>query len=152
MEYSELIKLANNYVKEEKTSFTSPTAVMDFLKPLLINEDQEKVILLALNAKNHVIDSECIFIGGFNSCTADPRVIFSKALKKNASKITIAHNHPSGSTKPSLEDFEITKKLFKCGEILGVEFLDHIIVGYKNPSALSLKENNIELFLPTNNK
>lgn len=88
--------------------------------------EQFKIILL--NRSNACIGIADISRGGVSACVVDPKIIFSIALKTLASGIILAHNHPSGNTKPSEADIELTKKLSKGGKYLEINILDHLIV------------------------
>jgi len=92
----------------------------------------EEFIILCLNNANKVLGYYKISTGGFNSTIVDPKVVFTVALKSGASNIIAIHNHPSGSSQPSLSDKETTKKLKSAGNILDIELLDHIIIFDKN--------------------
>lgn len=110
-----------NYVMEE----------MRFLR-------QEHFVCLYLNTKNQVIHKQTIFIGSLNSSIVHPREVFREALRRSAASIICLHNHPSGDPTPSREDIEVTKRLSECGKLIGIEVLDHIIIGDKR--YVSLKE------------
>lgn len=86
-----------------------------------------KVVLL--NTKNEIISDINISIGSLNYSIVHPREVFTEAIKKSANSIILMHNHPSGNPNPSLEDINVTKRLRKSGEILGIEVLDHVIIG-----------------------
>ena len=76
-------------------------------------------------------EHETIFIGSLNASIIHPREIFQVALEEGAAAVILLHNHPSGNPNPSDDDIAITKQLVKAGEILGIEVLDHIIIGNK---------------------
>lgn len=115
---------------------------------LLVNQmqhyQQEKLIALFLNTKNYVIKQKIVFIGTVNSSVAHPREIFREAVKYPTARIIIAHNHPSGDPSPSPADLIFTKRLISCGEIMGVEILDHIIVAGERYISL---QDTTDLFL-----
>jgi len=92
----------------------------------------EEMILLLLNRQNQVIGYYKISSGGTASSICDVKVIFSIALKGNASGIILAHNHPSGNLKPSQADINMTDKIKNAGKILDIELLDHIIITSEN--------------------
>jgi len=95
------------------------------------NEDREFFIVLGLNAKNKVIYREVCSIGTLNCSLVAPREVFKKAIMLSCNAIILAHNHPSGDYTPSDEDVKVTKTIKKCGELLGIKLLDHIIMGEK---------------------
>lgn len=123
-------------VNKRETITSTRTAGEIFLK-LLVNEPQEVLTVAVLNTKNEILDIKQIFKGTLNSSVAHPREIFAYAVEYRASRIIIAHNHPSGDTTPSKADLEFTKRIITCGELMGIECLDHIIVGH---DYLSLRE------------
>lgn len=108
----------------------------------LLNEmkdlHQEHLVTLFLNTKNEIIKKRTIFIGTVNSSVAHPREIFKEAVKYPTARIIIAHNHPSGDTEPSQADLLFTKRMISCGEMMGIELLDHLIIGHGE--YLSLRE------------
>lgn len=114
---------------EEKIQITSPQDVANFMMGKMEHLTQEKFIVLFLNSKNVIIKQKTIFIGTLNSSVIHPREIFSEAIKCASNAIVVLHNHPSGDTTPSKEDIRATNRLRECGEILGIDLLDHIIIG-----------------------
>ncbi|WP_025730002.1 RadC family protein [Atopobacter phocae] len=107
---------------------TAEDAGKHFIK-MLSNAHQEKLVALFLNTKNQVLTEKIIFTGGLNSSIAHPREIFREAVKESAASLLIAHNHPSGDTTPSEADIMFTKRMVECGELMGIEVLDHLIIG-----------------------
>lgn len=99
---------------------------------------QEHVVALYLNTKNEIIKKKTIFIGSLNSSVAHPREIFREAVRFSAARIILGHNHPSGNPDPSEADLVFTKRMVECGDMMGIELLDHFIIG--NKTYLSLKE------------
>ncbi|MFJ7974747.1 DNA repair protein RadC [Peribacillus sp. NPDC096379] len=99
---------------------------------------QEHFITLYLNTKNQVLHKQTIFIGSLNASIVHPREVFKEAFRRSAASIICLHNHPSGDPSPSREDIEVTKRLVECGKIIGIELLDHIIIG--EHKFVSLKE------------
>ncbi|NFR86247.1 JAB domain-containing protein [Clostridium botulinum] len=99
---------------------------------------QEILKVIFLNTKNIVIGIKDVFKGSLNTSIVHPREIFKEAVNKSSAKIIISHNHPSGDPTPSKEDINITLRIKECGEIMGIQLLDHIIIG-KN-GFISLKE------------
>lgn len=107
----------------------------DFMR--IHEEPEEYMYMICMNTKNKVIGVFELSHGTVNASLVSPREAFQKALLANAVSVIFMHNHPSGDPKPSREDVEVTKRLSEAGKILGVEVLDHIIVG---DSYSSLKE------------
>ncbi|MGE7779516.1 RadC family protein [Peribacillus sp. NPDC097264] len=99
---------------------------------------QEHFVCLYLNTKNQVLHKRTVFIGSLNASIVHPREVFKEAFRRSAASIICLHNHPSGDPSPSREDIEVTKRLVECGKIMGIEVLDHIIIG--EHKYVSLKE------------
>ncbi|TCP32236.1 DNA replication and repair protein RadC [Scopulibacillus darangshiensis] len=102
---------------------------------------QEHFVCLYLNTKNQVLHQQTVFIGSLNASIVHPREVFKEAFRRSAASIICFHNHPSGDPAPSREDIEVTKRLVECGKMLGIDVLDHIIIG--DQSFVSLKEKGI---------
>lgn len=100
-------------------------------------EPEEYMYMICMNTKNRIIGVFEISHGTVNASLVNPREAFQKALLANAVSVIFMHNHPSGDSTASREDIEVTKRLSEAGRIIGVEVLDHIIVG---DSYSSLKE------------
>ncbi len=92
-----------------------------------LNKEVFKTILL--NSKNEIICDIEVSIGTLNASLVHPREVFREAIKRSSNKIILMHNHPSGNIQPSNEDKNITSRLVKCGELIGIEVIDHIIIG-----------------------
>ena len=97
--------------------------------------------LLLLDTKSHLIGETDISKGTVNSAVISPRELFVEALQKDAVSIILLHNHPSGDPTPSREDVFVTKKVYEAGQMIGVELLDHIIIG--NNCYCSMREQGI---------
>lgn len=102
--------------------------LMSFLK----EEDRENFYILHLNAKNIILGKELISVGSLTNSIIHPREVFKGAILNNSASIICVHNHPSGDPTPSGEDIQITRRLQKSGELLGIKILDHIIIGRDN--------------------
>jgi len=110
-------------------TMTQPGDVVNLLRNFLEGADRESFVAIYLNAKNEPNAIHVVSIGALDRCHVHPREVFKAAILANSSCIILAHNHPSGNPSPSREDIEMTSRLKKAGEILGVEVLDHVIVG-----------------------
>ena len=100
-------------------------------------ESEEHMYMICMNVKNKVIGIFEISHGTVNASLVTPREVFQKALLANAVSIILMHNHPSGDATPSREDINVTKRLHEAGALIGIDVLDHIIIG---DSYASLKE------------
>lgn len=105
---------------------------------LATDAKQEEFHIITLDTKNQVIDTHQITVGTLDSSLVHPREVFRAAIKDAASSIILTHNHPSGDPTPSHEDLVVTERLTECGTTLGIEVLDHIVLG--NPDAISIRE------------
>jgi len=103
--------------------------VANLLMEELRYEKREIVKLIILNAKNIVLRILDISYGGTNSAIVEPKEVLLEAIKMQAPKIILVHNHPSGDPNPSKEDYKITDRLYDCAELMGIKLLDHIIIG-----------------------
>lgn len=137
----ELGKRVLKQMPQAKYSIHSPADAANYIIDDIKFLKQEHFIILLLDTKNQVISKETISIGTLNSSIVHPREVFKPAIKKSISAIILAHNHPSGDPTPSREDIEITKRLIKAGEILGIDVLDHIVIG--DSKYISFKEEGL---------
>jgi len=94
--------------------------------------DREHFAVILLDSKNAVISVEKVSVGTVNSSIVHPREVMKPALEKSATSIILVHNHPTGSVSPSREDVAITRRFEKCGRILGIDVIDHLIIGDGN--------------------
>lgn len=95
----------------------------------LRNEKKEKFFIVLLNTKQIIIREELISIGSLNFTIVHPREVFHTAIREAASSLVLIHNHPTGDPQPSKEDLAVTKRLMEVGRVVGIEILDHIIIG-----------------------
>ncbi len=121
---------------------SSPKDAATLGKHFLQYADREKVIACCLDTKNQPISMSVISMGSLNSSLVHPREVFKVAILSNAASIILYHNHPSGDVSPSSEDIKITNRIKEAGKIMGIELLDHIIIGTDN-NYCSLKEKDV---------
>ena len=134
-------ELGKRLLQDKKSCLIlSPKEVWEELKDIRDNK-KEHFVIFFLDSRNQEIKREIISVGSLNANLVHPREVFEPAIRYLASHIIIAHNHPSGDTEPSQEDFEITKRLSEAGKILGIEIIDHVIVA--KDKFLSFKEKNL---------
>jgi DNA repair protein RadC len=116
----------------EKIHLSCPQDVADFLMPRLRYAAKEQFVVILLNNKNKVIGTEVVYEGSLSSSGVHPREVFAPAILHHAAAIMVAHNHPSGDPKPSIEDEEVTRLLLRSGKVLGIPMIDHVIIGDGN--------------------
>ncbi len=107
----------------------SVEAAAAVLRPLLLDKQKEHVIVLLLDNRHRLIRTSPIAIGSLSASLVHPRELFKEAIAASAAAVIVAHNHPSGDPAPSAHDVELTKRLAEAGALLGIEVVDHLIVG-----------------------
>ena len=125
----ELARRLEMFDSSSKFKINSPEDVYRRLYPTMRESKKEHFVELCLDTKNQIIREDTISIGSLNANVVHPREVFRTALIESAAHIIVAHNHPSGDPTPSREDIEITKKLVETGKIMGIDVLDHVIIG-----------------------
>ena len=137
------LKMIKEDTVEYSTTIKSPDDVTALAREVLEMHEmaEENFIILCLNARNKITGIHTISIGSLNASIVHPREVFKAALLNNANGIICLHNHPSGDPKPSKNDAEITHRLINAGNILGINVLDHIIIG--DNKYMSFKEQGI---------
>jgi DNA repair protein RadC len=124
----ELGRRRKESLQKERLRVTSSEVAFEILRPLLSDIRHEEFYILLLDKSNHVLKVEQISKGGVDATIADGKIIFHLALSNLASGIILAHNHPSGNLKASMEDQKLTKKLAEFGQMVGIHILDHLII------------------------
>lgn len=122
-------------IKEQQFEYnqkiTSTVGLVNFMTNVLKinNEAQEVTYLLSLNNKNQLVSFTEIARGGLDMCNLSQNQIFKTVLLSNSNKFILVHNHPTGDPTPSKSDIETTKRILNSCKILGIEFLDHLVIG-----------------------
>ena len=109
--------------------FRSSADAARMLATYLADVDREHFVVCMLDQKNHVIGIHTVSMGSLTASIVHPREVFKAAILANAATILCGHNHPSGDTQPSLEDRAMTQRLAEAGKLLGINVVDHIIIG-----------------------
>ncbi|MFL0363152.1 DNA repair protein RadC [Pseudobacillus sp. 179-B 2D1 NHS] len=122
---------------EKRFTIRSPQDAYDYLKDMQYLT-QEHFVVLGLNTKNEILFRETVFVGSLNSSIVHPRETFKHLIRRSCASAIVAHNHPTGNPAPSREDIDVTKRLAEVGKVVGIEVLDHLIVGAEK--YVSLKE------------
>jgi len=125
-----------------KPVISTPRDVFDYCWPLLRGSDRERFCTLALGTKNHLLKMQEVSVGSLNASIVHPRELFKFAVRASAASIVVVHNHPSGDPTPSGADIQLTHRLTKAGDLLGIELLDHVIIGDGGDFS-SLKESGL---------
>ncbi|KUK35755.1 MAG: DNA repair protein RadC [Thermacetogenium phaeum] len=112
-----------------KPVIRSPQEASNLVMEEMCYLDREHFRVILLNTKNRVLGVETVSIGSLNSSLVHPREVFKSAVQRSAAGVILVHNHPSGDPTPSSEDIEITRRLSDAGRVIGIEVLDHIIIG-----------------------
>ncbi len=124
----ELLK-RHNQAKKPVKKISCAEDVFNLFHERLKDKKEEHFYILMLNTQNYIIGEELISKGTLDASIIHPREVFKPAIKNSAAKIILVHNHPSGDCNPSKEDDEITEKLMKAGDEIGIKVLDGVIVG-----------------------
>jgi len=125
----------------EGISFRDPVTVAEYYMEDLRHLEQETAILVMLNSKGRLIKDMVLSKGTVRASMISPREIFIEAVRNQAVSIILLHNHPSGIPDPSEEDIRLTERVRRAGSMLGIELLDHIIIG--DCQAVSMREQGI---------
>jgi len=124
--------------RPDRLSIRSPADAGRLLMEEMRYLDREHFKIVMLNTKNQVLGIELIFVGSLNTSVVHPREIFKACIRRSAAAVILAHNHPSGDPTPSPDDVEVTNRLVSAGRLLGIDVLDHLIIGERK--YISLRE------------
>jgi len=134
-------RLEDYSVARDKPLVKTPDDVVGVVRSRLKGKQKEHFLALLLDTRNQLIKVSEISIGSLDTSVVHPREVFKEAISASAASVIFAHNHPSGDPEASEDDIELTKRLAKAGEIVGIDVLDHIIIGDKK--YLSLKREGL---------
>jgi DNA repair protein RadC len=137
----ELGQRISRMMPEDRHAIRSPDDAACYVMDELRFLQQEHFICLYLNTKYRVIDKKCIFKGSLNTSVVHPREIFHEAIRCSAAAIICVHNHPSGDPTPSTEDLLVTERLVEVGKLVGIDVVDHLIIG--DQTYFSMKEKGL---------
>ncbi len=124
----ELSVILYRHNSEKKKKLNSSQKAADYLIPLISGRDTEAFMILFLDNQNNVLNHKIVAEGTINEAAVYPREVMKAAIRRNASSIMLAHNHPGGSKKPSQGDIQVTKRLKEAAETLDIKIIDHIII------------------------
>lgn len=136
----ELTKRIARPINNQKKIIKSPKDIAEMLIPELRYEKREIAKVIILNSRNVVLRMIDISLGGANFACIEPKDVLSEAIKMQAPKIILVHNHPSGDTTPSKGDYKVTDRIYEAADLMGIQLLDHVIIGDDTYQSLLLKE------------
>lgn len=134
-------RIAASAVCKDKQFIRSPGDVSRIVMEEMRFLKQESFNVIMLDAKNRMIKNQTVFIGSLTASLVHPREVFSEAIRRRCASVILVHNHPSGDPTPSEEDIRTTRRLVESGDILGINVVDHIIIG--DSKFTSLKEQGL---------
>jgi DNA repair protein RadC len=126
---------------DARPQITSPLEAANLLMLEMGGLEQEHLRTLLLDTKNRVLASPTIYVGSVNASIIRVSEIFREAVRENATALIVAHNHPSGDPTPSPEDVQVTRSIVEAGSLLGIDVLDHLVIGHQR--FVSLKERGL---------
>lgn len=127
----------NSFLYPER-NVKSPEDAYKLLRDFFLDTDREYFVVVCLDTKNQPTAMNVCHVGSLNASIVHPREVFKPAILSNSASVIVAHNHPSGDPTPSREDVEVTKRLAEAGKIIGIDVLDHMVIGRED--YISLKE------------
>jgi DNA repair protein RadC len=127
--------------EDERPTIHTPGDAAQILMPMLAHREQEYMVVMPLDTRNHMLDVIEVYHGSLNSSMVRVGELFKPALQRNAAAILVAHNHPSTDPTPSPEDISVTRAIVQAGKLLDVSVLDHLVIGLS--SWVSLKEKGL---------
>lgn len=126
---------------DKPRQITSPASAAAILMPDMMLLEQEHMRLILLNTRNEIISTPTLYKGSLNTAVVRVAEVFKDAIRQNAAGLIVSHNHPSGDPAPSPEDIHLTRTIVDAGKLLGIQVLDHIIIGRQR--YVSLKEKGL---------
>lgn len=126
---AELAKRMSVPINEKKIKIKNTRDVANLMMPELRYEKREIVKAIILSSKNVVMRIINISYGGANFACIEPKEVLAEAVRVQAPKIILVHNHPSGDPKPSKDDYRVTDRIYECADIMGIQLLDHVVIG-----------------------
>lgn len=125
----EISRRAATWRSSRRPTISTPEDVIELCACQFRGLDREHFWALALNTKNQLLKMVEVSVGSLNASIVHPRELFKDAVKVSAASMVVVHNHPSGDPTPSGADIQLTRRLVKAGDVLGIEVLDHVVIG-----------------------
>lgn len=140
-------RFTRHRIGESPATIRVPSDTLKVLQSHFRGAENERLVVVALNAKNHVIGTEVVYTGNVSASLVRVAEIFRFPIRLNASGIIIAHNHPTGDPTPSPDDLHLTAEILAASRILDIDLLDHIVVG-EGDSYVSLRDRGVSFERP----
>lgn len=134
-------RVENHAAQESKIIVKTPEDIVNLVKGRLKDKKKEYFLAVLIDTRSQLIRVAEISVGSLDSSIVHPREVFKEAVSGSAASVILVHNHPSGDTEPSEDDIQVTKRLTEAGKVMGIDVLDHIIIG--DNSFLSLKREEL---------
>ena len=125
----EIARRLKDTIPEARPQLLTPDAVHAFIGGRLMGKTREELHVLALNTKGRLLGQGVASRGGVSAAAVRPAEVFREAIVLDATSVIVVHNHPSGDPKPSPQDVEVTRELVEAGRLLGIDVLDHVVIG-----------------------
>lgn len=125
----EMSRRASGWRSDDRPVISTPEDVVQLCWPRLRGSHREHFWALPLSTRNHLLKLVEVSVGSLNASIVHPRELFKEAVRLSAASVVAVHNHPSGDPTPSGADIQLTRRLVKAGDVLGIELLDHVIIG-----------------------
>lgn len=123
-------------------TLSRPEDVAALMAPIFQGLEREVFYCLALNTKNYLKHMFEVSIGSLNASIVHPRELYKEAVRCSAASIIVTHNHPSGDSTPSGADIQLTRRIAQAGDVLGIELLDHVVIGGED-NYVSLRDSSL---------
>jgi len=117
------------HAARQAETISTPEDVVRIVKPMLVGRSRETFVCCALSTKNRLLKVIEVSIGSLSASVVHPRELFREAVMVSAASVVLAHQHPSLDCTPSGADIQLTRRLVKAGDVLGIEVLDHVVIG-----------------------
>lgn len=136
-----VVTLRSRRQRRSPPAIRNPEAAFKIIRPLVRDLDREHFYAIYLTTRQTVLRVDLVSVGSLDASIVHPREVFKPALALSAAALVVCHNHPSGDPEPSGDDLEITERLEKAGDLLGIELVDHLVIG--GGRFVSLKERGV---------
>lgn len=125
----EMSRRAATWGSGKRPVVSTPEDVVGLCGMRLRGQDREHFWMLALNTKNQLLRAVEVSVGSLNASIVHPRELYREAVRLAAASVVVVHNHPSGDPTPSGADIQLTRRLSRAGDVIGIELLDHVVIG-----------------------